>query len=90
MDTATTVITQITDHFTPEVFLQFIDGYRNVLILLVIGYLLHFTSHRQEQQFRSWITERSFLVQTGIFLVVIFALLQIRSADAQPFIYFNF
>ena len=90
MDTATTVITQITDHFTPEVFLQFIDGYRNVLILLVIGYLLHFTSHRQEQRFRSWITERSFLVQTGIFLVVIFALLQIRSADAQPFIYFNF
>ena len=90
MDTATTVITQITDHFTPEVFLQFIDGYRNVLILLVIGYLLHFTSHRQEQRFRSWITERSFLVQAGVFLVVIFALLQIRSADAQPFIYFNF
>lgn len=90
MDTATTVITQITDHFTPEVFLQFIDGYRNVLILLVIGYLLHFTSHRQEQRFRSWITERSFLVQACVFLVVIFALLQIRSADAQPFIYFNF
>ena len=90
MDTATMVITQITDHFTPEVFLQFIDGYRNVLILLVIGYLLHFTSHRQEQRFRSWITERSFLVQACVFLVVIFALLQIRSADAQPFIYFNF
>ena len=57
---------------------------------MAIGYLLHFTSHRQEQWFRSWITNRNFVIQAAVFILVIFAMLQIRSADAQPFIYFNF
>ncbi len=90
METATTVINQIIGHFTPEVFMQFVEGYRGVLIIMAIGYLLHFTSHRQELWFRSWITNRNFIIQAAIFILVIFAMLQIRSADAQPFIYFNF
>ena len=90
METATTVISQIAGHFSPEVFLQFVEGYRGVLIIMAIGYLLHFTSHRQEQWFRSWITNRNFVIQAAVFILVIFAMLQIRSADAQPFIYFNF
>ena len=90
METACAVITQIKDHFTPEVFLQFVVGYKNVLLLLLIGYLLHFTSHKQELRFREWITELSFLKQALLFIGVIFLLIQIRSADAQPFIYFNF
>ena len=90
METATTVINQIIGHFTPEVFMQFVEGYRGVLIIMAIGYLLHFTSHRQEQWFRSWITNRNFIIQAAVFILVIFAMLQIRSADAQPFIYFNF
>ena len=52
METACAVINQIKDHFTPEVFLQFVVGYKNVLALLLIGYLLHFTSHKQELRFR--------------------------------------
>ena len=90
METATTVISQIAGHFSPEVFLQFVEGYRGVLTIMAIGYLLHFTSHRQEQWFRSWITNRNFIIQAAVFILVIFAMLQIRSADAQPFIYFNF
>ena len=90
METACAVITQIKDHFTPEVFLQFVVGYKNVLLLLLIGYLLHFTSHKQELRFREWITDLSFLKQALLFVGVIFLLIQIRSADAQPFIYFNF
>ena len=90
METATTVISQIAGHFSPEVFLQFVEGYRGVLIIMAIGYLLHFTSYRQEQWFRSWITNRNFVIQAAVFILVIFAMLQIRSADAQPFIYFNF
>ncbi len=90
METATTVISQIAGHFSPEVFLQFVEGYRGVLIIMAIGYLLHITSHRQEQWFRSWITNRNFVIQAAVFILVIFAMLQIRSADAQPFIYFNF
>ena len=90
METALAVITQIKEHFTPEVFLQFVVGYKNVLILLLVGYLLHFTSRKQELSFRSWVTNLPFLVQVFLFIGVIFLLIQIRSADAQPFIYFNF
>jgi alginate O-acetyltransferase len=90
METALAVITQIKEHFTPEVFLQFVVGYKNVLSLLLVGYLLHFTSRKQELSFRSWVTNLPFLAQVFLFIGVIFLLIQIRSADAQPFIYFNF
>lgn len=90
METALAVITQIKEHFTPEVFLQFVVGYKNVLTLLLVGYLLHFTSHKQELSFRSWVTNLPFVAQVFLFIGVIFLLIQIRSADAQPFIYFNF
>lgn len=90
METALAVITQIKEHFTPEVFLQFVVGYKNVLTLLLVGYLLHFTSRKQELSFRSWVTNLPFLAQVFLFIGVIFLLIQIRSADAQPFIYFNF
>ena len=58
--------------------------------MLAVGYLLHFTSRRQELALRQWITESGFLVQLLLFVGVIFLLIQIRSVDAQPFIYFNF
>ena len=90
METALAVITQIKEHFTPEVFLQFVVGYKNVLSLLLVGYLLHFTSRKQELSFRSWVTNLPFVAQVFLFIGVIFLLIQIRSADAQPFIYFNF
>ena len=90
MEVALTVITQIKEHFSPEIFLQFVIGYKEVLILLVLGYLLHFTSKKQEECFRSWITDLPFLGQALLFLVTIFIMLQLRNADAQPFIYFNF
>ncbi len=90
METALSVITQISDHFTPEVFLQFVVGYKNVLLLLLLGYLLHFTSKKQELRFRSWLTDLPFIGQVSLFVVTIFLLIQIRSADPQPFIYFNF
>ena len=44
----------------------------------------------RELRFREWITDLSFLKQALLFIGVIFLLIQIRSADAQPFIYFNF
>ena len=90
METALSVITQISDHFAPEVFLQFVVGYKNVLLLLLLGYLLHFTSKAQELRFRSWLTDLPFIGQVCLFIVTVFLLIQIRSADAQPFIYFNF
>ena len=90
METALSVITQISDHFTPEVFLQFVVGYKNVLLLLLLGYFLHFTSKKQELRFRSWLTDLPFIGQVCLFIVTVFLLIQIRSADAQPFIYFNF
>lgn len=90
MDTAWSVITQITNHFTPQVFLQFVVGYKGVLSLLLLGYLLHFTPKSWELGWRQWVTDLPMLGQAVLYLVTIFLLLQIRSADAQPFIYFNF
>lgn len=42
MQTVGEVLTQIFTNFHPEVFMQFVVGYKGVFVLMVVGYILHF------------------------------------------------
>ncbi|MBB6276313.1 MBOAT family O-acyltransferase [Porphyromonas circumdentaria] len=90
MEIARDVIHQIYTNFHPEVFFQFVAGYKLVFVLMVVGYLLHFTSHRSERRFRLFFTRAKFSWQVAIILLLIVVIIQMRSAEIQPFIYFQF
>lgn len=90
MQTAGEVLTQIATNFHPEVFLQFVQGYRLVFALMILGYMLHFTSHRLERRFRLFFARAEFVWQAAIVLALLIAVIQMRSAEIQPFIYFQF
>lgn len=90
MQTATEVIHQIYANFHPEVFFQFIIGYKMVFSLMLLGYVLHFTSHRMERRFQIFFTRTHFIWQAAIILLLIVVVIQMRSAEIQPFIYFQF
>jgi D-alanyl-lipoteichoic acid acyltransferase DltB (MBOAT superfamily) len=90
MQTAWEVITQITHHFHPEVFGQFVAGYRNVCILMAAGYLFHFLPKRFETAMQGAVTRSPLLLQALLLTAVIFAVVQMKSAGVQPFIYFQF
>ncbi len=90
MDTVRQMLEQITQHFDPTAILQFIDGYRLVFFLMVLGYVLHFLGKKSELAFRNYIEDSPFFMQVIMLTALIVLVIQMRSADAQPFIYFQF
>ena len=84
------MLTQIFTSFHPEVFTQFIVGYKGVFAMMILGYLLHFMPKRIENRMRSIVTDSPLLVQAAILALAIFVVIQCKSAGVQPFIYFQF
>ncbi|GHT29369.1 alginate O-acetyltransferase [Bacteroidia bacterium] len=84
------ILTQITTNFHPEVFLQFVTGYKVVVTLMIIGYIFHFMPKRAERSLQSIVTRSPLLIQALMLVITIFIVIQMKSAGVQPFIYFQF
>ncbi len=89
-DNALLMIRQIFTSFHPELFVQLIESYRFVFILMAIGYLFHATPRHWEKAGIRCMERISLAGQVLIFVALIYFVLQIKSADVQPFIYFQF
>lgn len=90
MQIAGHVISQIALHFTPSVFFDFVVGYKNVLLLMLLGYLLHFAPQGLELRARNWVTEMPLVAKVAVMVMVVILVVQFKSSDIQPFIYFQF
>jgi len=90
MSNAWEVISQIGLHFTPSVFVDFILGYRTVILLILLGYLLHFIPKRMETKCIQWFTDIPLVGKTAVLISIIVLVMQTKSAGIQPFIYFQF
>ena len=90
MQTVGEMLTQIFTNFHPEVFTQFVMGYKGVFILMVVGYILHFMPKSAENSLQTVVTRSPLLVQAVMLAIAIFVVVQFKSAGVQPFIYFQF
>ncbi|MEG1545432.1 MAG: MBOAT family protein, partial [Tannerellaceae bacterium] len=90
IETVGEVLKQIFTNFHPEVFLQFVTGYKGVFTLMVIGYTLHFMPRRMEDVMQGLVTRSPLLVQALLLAIGVFIVVQFKSAGVQPFIYFQF
>jgi alginate O-acetyltransferase complex protein AlgI len=81
---------QIFTNFHGEIVLQFIAGYRAVLLLMVIGFALHFVPRSIELRIERYITRRSLVLKVIWMVAIILLVIQTKSAGVQPFIYFQF
>jgi hypothetical protein len=90
MQIASGVITQIGWHFTPGIFWKFITGYENVLLVMLIGYVLHFMPKSIELQAQNWVYRMPLMAKVAMMVVVVVIVVQVKSAEIQPFIYFQF
>lgn len=84
------MLSQMWNYFNPEVFIQFIEGYPLVCILILIGYITHFTPIKWEEKAQQLITNLPFIGKVILIAVVIWVVAQFKTADIQPFIYFQF
>ena len=90
MQTVGEMLTQIFTNFHPEVFTQFVAGYKGVFFLMVLGYVLHFMPRSADSLMQRWVSRSPLLVQAFILAAAIFIVVQLKSAGVQPFIYFQF
>jgi D-alanyl-lipoteichoic acid acyltransferase DltB (MBOAT superfamily) len=90
MKVAGEVLFQIFNNFNPTIFFEFINGYSYVFSLIIIGYLLHFTPKSIEIKTENLFINSSLFVKSIFVVFVIFVLVQFKSSEIQPFIYFQF
>ena len=90
MEKVRDILSQIVGNFHPEVFGQFIVGYKTVFLLMIVGYLAHYIPRAWERRMQQVVTSSPLLLQAALLAVAIFIVIQFKSAGVQPFIYFQF
>lgn len=81
---------QILYNFHPEYMSQIVSGYKVVFILLVLGYVLHFTPSSISTYLKEMMKKMHPLILTIILALFIMLAIQFKSADVAPFIYMQY
>ena len=90
MQTVHVMLYQIFNNFNPAIIPQVVDGYKAVFALIVLGYAMHFLPEKIDIDIRNRVVNASFWWQVALMALTIWCVMQIKSSDIQPFIYFQF
>jgi hypothetical protein len=90
MATVGEILNQIFFHFNLSLFSDFVSGYKVVMMLMVIGYLLHFLPAEAELAAQETVTSMPLAGKAAFMISVIILVIQTKSSGIQPFIYFQF
>ena len=90
MQTAGLLLHQIFTAFDTALIPQFVEGYAGVTLLLVIGYAMHFSPKGFDRRVEGVITRAPMGMQVAMMVAMIWLVMQVKSSDIQPFIYFQF
>ena len=90
MQTVTLMLHQIFFDFNAPVIPQVLTGYTAVFAFIAAGYALHFVPARIDERVRSSVTQAPMVLQVLLMAAMIWSVMQIKSSDIQPFIYFQF
>jgi len=84
------VVSQIFEFFQAGVFMQFVNAYPMIIILMVIGYVLHFLPESWEKWTEKFVVKMPVIVQALLLTAMILLVIQFKFAGLQPNIYFRF
>lgn len=87
---ASDMIRQIFTLFRPQLFVQLVTGYWEVFVLMAVGYLLHFVPDSWERACTRAVTALPLAGKAVLMVAMIYLVIQMKSAEIQPFIYFQF
>lgn len=89
-NSAGVMLTRIFTAFNGALLWQWVGQYRMVAILIGAGFLFHWLPDSFDLHFEKFLRQVPVPVQSLFLALVIWILFQARSADIQPFIYFQF
>ncbi len=81
---------QIFYNFNLAVAPQIITGYLGVAILMGVGYMLHLLPSSVDNWARRVVVASPLVVQIVMIAAMVWLVMQVKSSDIQPFIYFQF
>lgn len=84
------MIQQVFTAFHPELVGQLFAGYWEVFALMAVGYLLHWCPDSWQEACTKGMIRLPLIFQALILILLIFLVIQVKSSDIQPFIYFQF
>lgn len=84
------MLRQIFTTFRPQLFPQLVAGYWEVFALMALGYFLHFVPDSWERACTKTVIRLPLLGKAVLVLAVIYLVIQMKSSEIQPFIYFQF
>jgi D-alanyl-lipoteichoic acid acyltransferase DltB (MBOAT superfamily) len=84
------MLRQITGSFSPGSYLTVIPAYGSVFLLIAAGYFIHLLPERVKESYRGLFIRVPLVAKIAVVMIVALLLLQMRSADVLPFIYFRF
>lgn len=84
------MVNQVIHSFQGHIAWQVLIGYREVFLLMFLGYLLHFLPDNIDGFVEKRFITSPMLVKSLTLAAVIWMVIQTRSADIQPFIYYQF
>ncbi|MGE5431021.1 MAG: MBOAT family O-acyltransferase [Syntrophomonadaceae bacterium] len=90
LSNAMDMFSQIFNYFKGGVFLQFVQAFPAVFALILAGYVLHFVPKSLELKTADFLTRTPLWGKALALAVMIWVVAQAKSADLQPFIYFQF
>ncbi len=90
MEVVGLMLSQIFSNFGGDLASQMVVGYREVFVLMALGYMLHLLPKSLSDAVRGAITKSPIILQMLYVAAVIWLVMQVKSSDIQPFIYFQF
>lgn len=90
LDNAWAMLTQVFTDFRLGLLPQLWNGYTMVLSLMLLGYLLHFLPDSWSRKCERGVISLPLFLQALLVIAVVYMVIQVKSSDVQPFIYFQF
>ena len=90
MEKASGIIHQIINNFQFDLIPIMISSYFKVFIITLLGFTIHWLPSRFKENYRGWFIKSHIIIKVLLASIIIFILYQAKSAEIQPFIYFQF
>ena len=90
MQTVWLMLHQIVANFNPQMIPQIVEGYVVIFSLIGIGYVLHFMPECLDRLAQKAVIAAPLVVKILLVAGMIWIVMQTKSSDIQPFIYFQF
>ncbi len=90
LQTVRVMLAQIFTHFDYTLIPQVMSGYWGVFALIGIGYLLHWLPSSLNRVSQYIVIATPFALQVVMVALMIWCVMQVKSTEIQPFIYFQF